>query len=133
MAEPTDHEWIWKIVAGLWAAVTALATWAWHHTHKLVDGKADGKALDALTRRVEEHTISRDMFEQHVKSDDQQLAGIAKEMDTQRANVVKLFEKIEEAVDRTEVRFSRIEQQAHDRHVQLLEAIHAVGRQGGKR
>ena len=124
--DPDAQGWMAKALAAMGVALTALATWAWNHTHKRIDGKAEMKTLDDLARRVEDHTISRGEFDQHAKSDEQQLAAIGAEIGVQRNNIGKLFDKIDEAVDRTEVRFVTIEKQSFERHVELLNAIHAL-------
>lgn len=98
--QPEDVGWLAGAVTALGAALTALGTWAWNHTHGRIrdvdlkaDGKADGKATnDEMTRH--------------------------------RDYIGKLFEKIEELGDKTEVRFTVVESKAADRHIELMKAIH---------
>ena len=119
-----------KMVAAAGGLLTIFGAWFGLHkyTHGKIDGKADMKTLDALAKRVEEYAISRDVFDQHVKSDEQQLESIGKEISVQRGNIGKLFDKIDEASDRTEVRFVTIEKQSVDRHIELLNAIHRLAK-----
>lgn len=87
-----------KIMAGLGAALAALGTWAWAHTHsriKDVEMKADSKAS-------------------------------IEEVDRHRDHIAKLFDKIAELSDKTEVRFSVMEKAGFERHIELLNAIHEL-------
>ena len=131
MSDPDTQSWLSSLVAGLGAAVAALGTWAWRHTHKLIGDKADMKSLDALTKRVEDHAITRDAFDQHTKSDEQQLGAIDKELGMQRGHIAKLFDKLEELGDKTEVRFAVMEKAGFERHVELLNAIHSINSTNG--
>ena len=92
-----DNNLVTKILGGIAAGLGALATWGWAHTHK---------RIDKMEERTEEKASNS-------------------EVNRQRDNISLLFEKISELGDKTEVRFSRVEQQAADRHVELLNAIHA--------
>jgi hypothetical protein len=102
-----------KIFGGVGAALAAISTWAWTHTHKRIDEKADKEAFDKLAAHVDAHSISRDLFEQHVANDERQLAAITDEIDKQRGHTEKIFDLVR-----------GIETQAHSRHVELLNAIH---------
>ena len=96
--QPDDVGLAAKIMAGMGAALAALGTWAWTHTHRRidkVDTKADGKAgLD--------------------------------EVDRHRDHIAKLFDKIGDLSDKTEVRFAVMEKQSFDRHIELMNAIHSI-------
>lgn len=96
MSAPDDPDILSKVTAGLGAALTALATWAWAHTHKrvdAVDAKIDGKASTV-------------------------------EVDRHRDHIAKLFDKVQELSDKTDMRFSKMESDNFSRHVELLHAIH---------
>ena len=96
--QPEDVGLAAKIMAGMGAALAALGTWAWAHTHKRieqVDKKAESKAS-------------------------------AEEVDRHRDHIAKLFDKIGELSDKTEIRFAAVESKASDRHVELLNAIHSI-------
>lgn len=98
--DPEGAGWMGAAITALGAALSALAAWAWNHTHsriKDVDGKADKKA------------------------DKDQTNG---ELIRHRDYIGKLFDKIEEMGDKTEVRFSSVEARAADRHIELMKAIH---------
>lgn len=82
--------------------------------------------VDALYSRVENHTISKDVFEEHVKADVRQFEQFGAELATQRSHIDKLFEKMEESNSETQVRFTKSDYDAHARHVDLLNAIHAL-------
>lgn len=98
--DPESAGWMTKALGAMGVALTALGTWAWNHTHsriKDVDTKADGKADAGATNG---------------------------ELTRHRDYIGKLFEKIEELGDKTEVRFSAVESKAADRHIELMKAIH---------
>jgi len=97
--QPEGHEFLATLLAGMGAAVLALATWAWYHTHNRIDGKADKEAFDSLSKQVVDHSISRDVFNEHVRSDEQQLGALTDEMKTQREHIGKIFDKIDEVKD----------------------------------
>ena len=92
-----DNSLLSKIIGVLVAVIGALTGWAWTSTHKRID-------------KMEERTEDK---------------ASNSEVNRQRDHIALLFEKISELGDKTEVRFSRVEQQAADRHVELLNAIHA--------
>ena len=97
-SNPDAQGWMAKALAGMGVALTALATWAWNHTHKRIDNvdtKADAKADNA-------------------------------EVDRHRDHIAKLFDKLEELGDKTEVRFAVMEKSGFERHVELLNAIHGI-------
>jgi len=96
--QPDDVGLAAKIMGGLGAALAAIGTWAWAHTHariKDVDMKADTKAS-------------------------------AEEVDRHRDHISKLFDKISELSDKTEIKFTVLERQSTDRHIELLNAIHSI-------
>lgn len=98
MPTPESQGWLTTLIGGLGAALAALGTWAWKHTHErldVVDKKYDSKA-------------NKEDVERH------------------RDYIARLFEKIEELGNKTEVRFAAVERQNHERHVELLNAIHAI-------
>ena len=80
--------------------MAAIGTWAWSHTHKRIDN-VDGKIEG--------------------KAD-------SEEVDRHRDHISRLFEKIEELGAKTEIRFSTVDRQAHERHIELLNAIHAIAK-----
>ena len=57
--------------------------------------KADKEAFDRLAKKVEEHSIGRDVFDEHVKSDERQLSHINTEIGVQRSHIAKIFDKLE--------------------------------------
>ena len=96
--QPDDVGLAAKIMGGLGAALAALGTWAWAHTHsriKDVDMKADTKAS-------------------------------SEEVDRHRDHIGKLFDKVQELSDKTEVRFTVMEKAGFERHIELLNAIHGL-------
>ena len=114
---PDDAGILGKLLAGAGAALAALGTWAWRHTHSRIDrvdtAKADKDAFDKLAAKVENHTISKDAFEQHVKSDERQLSDLNIQIGTQRSHIAKIFDQMRD-----------MENAAHARHVELLNAVH---------
>ena len=126
--QPEDIGFMAKMVVAGGSLLTLFGTWFGLHkyTHGKIDRKADKDAFDKLSERVEDHTISRDAFDQHSQSDERQLGAINGEMAVQRGHIAKLFDKIEELGDKTEVRFTVTEAKATDRHIELLNAIHGL-------
>jgi len=115
-----------KILGGVLAALSAAYWWMWNMTHKRIDGKAEAKAMEELAKRMEEHTITKELFDEHTKSDDKQLAAIGGELATQRTHIAKLFDRLEESNAETQIRFTKSDHDAHQRHIDLLTAIHAL-------
>lgn len=107
----------WKLLAGAGAALTALATWAWNHTHSRIkdmdDTKADRNALCNLVKKVEEHMITKEVFDQHLESDEKQLGAIDSELSVQRGHIAKIFDKLED-----------VRATIHAQHVEIINAIH---------
>ena len=111
MAVESDPSWLTNAVAGLGAAVTALATWAWKHTHKRIDD-VNNKTDTFLTN---------ESFLQHIKTRDDRLSHIDHALEKHEAVVGKLFEKLDEVADRTEVRFTVTEKENRLRHDTLVQ------------
>ena len=124
--QPEDIGLMAKMVGAAGGLLTLFGAWFGLHkyTHGKIDGKADVKALEDLADRMEKYAISKDVFEQHVRADEVALEALGKEIAVQRGNIGKLFDKIDEAVSETQMRFTTIEGRASDRHVELLNAIH---------
>jgi hypothetical protein len=117
-----------KALAVAMAALAAAWGWMLHATHQKIDGKADKEAFVNLTQRVEDHMITKAQFDEHVKSDDRQLSELNAEMGRRRDNEEKLFDAVQDLGDKTEVRFAQVESTASDRHIEMMKAIHAIGR-----
>ena len=117
-----------KMVAAAGGLVTLFGAWFGLHkyTHGKIDMKTDKELFDKLSERVEDHTISRDTFDEHARSDERQLNAINGEIAIQRGNIKDIFEKISELNDKTEVKFTVLERQSTDRHIELLNAIHSI-------
>ena len=96
---------VWKLLSAAVAALSAVVTWAWVHTHGRIE-KVDKKSDDKADRA---------------------------EVDRHRDHISKLFDKISDMDRRTEQRFMEVERISHDRHVELLGAIHEVGQATRKR
>lgn len=77
--------------------------------------KAAKAELERLCKRVESHTIGKDAFEEHVKSDERQLAALHTEIGVQRGNISKVFDKLED-----------VREDMHKGHTELLNAIHSI-------
>ena len=113
--QPEDVGIAAKIMAGMGAALAALGAWAWHHTHKRIDEKAEMKALDALAKRVEDHTISKDVFDEHAQGDTRAFNSLSDEISRQRGHVEKIFDELKE-----------VRRDMSDGHKELLNAIHGI-------
>src|SRR3990167_16968 len=96
--QPEDIGIAAKIMAGLGAALAALGTWAWAWTHRRIES-VDKKADSKAS---------------------------AEEVDRHRDHIAKLFDKISELSDKTEIKFTVLERQSTDRHIELLNAIHSI-------
>lgn len=117
-----------KVAGGLVGALSAAYWWMWNMTHKKIDGKADKEAFDALAKRIEEHMITKALFEEHTKSDEHQLGALKEEALIQRGHIAKLFDRLEESTAETQVRFTQQDTAAHQRHIDLLNAIHEIAK-----
>ena len=96
--DPDDIGLLGKLIGAMGVALTALGTWAWSHTHKRIDNVGDKLEGKAS----------------------------ADEVMVQRGHIAKLFDKVEELGDRTELRFSAQDARAHQMHIELLNAIHSL-------
>lgn len=102
-----------------------LLEWAWLGVMALGTFIFKG-VKDEITKKT-----NKEAFDHHVKENDREIVAIKEELSIQRVNASRLFEKIEEVGDKTEVRFTAEAERAHRRHVELLGAINEVGK-GGK-
>ena len=100
MSTGSDPDLWAKIAGGFGAALSALGTWAWGHTHKRID-------------KVESALISKDEFDAHIKADEKIQSTIAAELTTQRGHIGKIYDQMRDMEDK-----------GHSRHVELLNAIH---------
>ncbi len=87
MAEPADINVVAKLLDWGWAIILALGGFVWRSMEKRID-----KLEDAHSKRIDETND---------------------EVNVQRGNIAKLFDKLEEHARRSE-----------DRHHELLTAIH---------
>ena len=113
MSAPPDTGYLHSLVAGLGAALAAVGTWAWSHTHKRIDTVTDG-------------SVSQKSFDAHQKDEHEHRERMDESIAGARATQAKLFDKIQELSDKTEVRFTVNEKTAVDRHIELLNAIHQI-------
>lgn len=113
--QPEDIGFMAKMVVAAGGLLTLFGTWFGLHKYTLgkIDKKADRDAFNALAQRVEDHTISKEVFEEHTKSDKQQLVAINSEIGIQRAHVASIFNQMRD-----------MEKTGHERHIELLKAIH---------
>ena len=106
--EPQDVGMFTKIIGGLSAAVSALGIWAWGHTHKRIDEKADSLTVKNLT-----------------DARNGQIATITDEIKMQRSNIAKLFDKGADLDNKTVERFTHMEERNSQRHIDLINAINS--------
>lgn len=99
-ANGSDPDLWAKIAGGFGAALSALGTWAWGHTHKRIDA-------------IDERTITRDDFNAHVRNDEKVQGAIKGELEVQRGHIGKIYDQMRDMEDK-----------GHSRHVELLNAIH---------
>ena len=98
----TEGDVFQKIAAGVGAALAALGTWAWSHTHSRID-------------RLETRTITKEDFQMHAESDERIMGKIEEEQSTQREHIGKIFDQMRD-----------MEAKSHEQHVELLNAIHGI-------
>ena len=113
MNNPENAGWLMQIANWIWAGVLGLMAVIYKLTHTKIDGKADKEAFDRLSSRVENHTINKATFDEHVSSDEKQLASINDELGVQRGHIGKIFD-----------RMTQMDENSHSRHIELLNAIH---------
>lgn len=116
MAPGDGNEYLNLLVGGLGSSLAALSAWSWQHTHRRID------AVDKRMNVV----VTNESFAANMKSRDERLDKIDTALERQDAVTGKLFDKLEEAMDKTEVRFTLTERQNFDRHLELLKAIQNV-------
>ena len=100
-----------KIAGGFGTALAALGTWAWGHTHKRIED-AEKRVMERL-EKIENKAISRDDFDAHAHNDEKVQGSIKEELEVQRGHIGKIYDQMRD-----------MEQKGHERHVELLNAIH---------
>jgi hypothetical protein len=93
----------------LWAPLIGLIGWGWHHVNKRGDDLAAELKKSEADMRV--HVNDRHM--QSMVYIDKRALEINVEMDRQRDNVAKIFDKLE-----------MMQKRGEDRHLELLHALH---------
>lgn len=103
MSSDNDPSWIAQTIGAMGAAVTALATWAWTHTHKRINDR-----------------VEKASFKEYAKARGERLDKIDETLSRHEEITEKLFDKIEELNDQTSVKFSISEKENRIRHEALL-------------
>ena len=114
MSAPDDG-YLHALVAGLGAALLAAGTFVANYFSKRID-------------TVAENSVSQKSFDARGEAYDRRLLEINESFRDMKAVQSELFAKISDLSDNTELRFQKIEDKATDRHVELLNAIHATGK-----
>ena len=117
--DPESIGFMAKMVAALVALGSLFGTWFGMHkyTHAKIDKKANIDTLNSLDKYVRENTVTKEVFQQHSDQDDKMLRDLTKEIGTQRGHVTDIFKQMRE-----------MEKIGTDRHIELLNAIHANGK-----
>jgi len=100
-------------LGGLGAALLAAWGWIFASTHRKIDGKATKESVDRLEVAVSAHTITKDAFDQHCKSDERLFEAIVEESKLQRGHIAKIFDQMKDS-----------EEKARDRHDATMKAIY---------
>ena len=115
--QPEDIGLMAKMVVAAGGILALFGSWFGLHkyTHGKIDKKADKAAFDKLTEKVEQHTISRDVYEEHTRSDIRQLDALSSEIIRQRGHVEKIFDEIKD-----------VRQEMSNGHKELMNAINNI-------
>ncbi|HUT61933.1 MAG TPA: hypothetical protein VNA25_29190 [Phycisphaerae bacterium] len=111
----------WKTALG-GAGAALLAAWGWifASTHRKIDGKATKESVDRLEGTVSAHTITKESFEQHCKSDERLFEAIVEEAKLQRGHIAKIFDQMKDS-----------EEKSRNRHDATMTAIYNATRNSG--
>lgn len=105
MSSPEGDFWRW-LAEHLWVPFIGALGLVW----SLLTGR-----IKRLEDSVEEHTITRSEFASHAKADESALSNLRADLEQTKEDVGQLFSLVREA-----------ERNNSARHVELLNAIHAV-------
>lgn len=118
--DPGTVYWLSGIMV---TALSAGGAWAWNHTHKRIDGKADigiGDTVDKVERRITEE-VGCFRGELRRKADNE-------EMVRQRANIADLFKGQQAVRDEMHQGFQAMQKTMSDTHITILEKLNELGR-----
>lgn len=123
--DPSTVFWLAGIMV---TVIMAGGTWAWNHTHKRIDGKAESQAIAAIEKITES---IRAQIDHEVRCVRVELKQKADTDDVKKAleNIERLFEKAE--VDRKVTRdlFDKAMETQQTRHDQIMQMINRCVRQ----
>lgn len=111
MSAENDPGWMSQAIGALGVAVTALSTWAWKHTHKRID-TVEAKADSYVTMQA---------FLQHTQTRDERLDKIDAALLKHDGTAAKMFDRLDDAIAKTELRFVLTDKENRVRHEALLE------------
>jgi hypothetical protein len=113
----------------LWAIFTAfvvgLAGWAWKHTHKRIDDKADRTAHQEILDRVDgvEETIEREVKDLRLELREK---AEKEEMERLRGHIEKLYIGQGELAKTMASEFANLTQRVNDAQITLLDRINSL-------
>ena len=107
----SDPGWMTAAISALGASFTGLSTWAWLHTHK---------RIDTVESKVSGY-VTNEAFMQHTRTRDERLDRIDAALNKQEDITGKLFERLDEVMEKTELRFLTTEKENRTRHEVLLD------------
>ena len=100
-----------KILGGLGTAVAIISGWLLKHTHDKIDTKVD-----------------KDAYVDRGRTNDEKHGAVVMEIAVQRGNVAKIFDDIAEFKKDTARQFACLNTKIDEKHIDLLNAIHAAGK-----
>lgn len=103
----SDTELWQKFTEWLWAPLGGLLGVVWSQLTGKINDMKEGVS------RLEERTISRTTFEDHMETDEKVQGQLREELQVHREHIARIFEQMRD-----------IEGKAHERHIELLNAIH---------
>ena len=113
------------LASGMGVALTALATWAWNHTHKSLSAKADEaqvarieEAIRIITLRIDaEVRCARNKFETKADED---------EMVRQRGHIENLFTGQEKIRAEMNTGFINLTEKVNSSHLVLIDKLSEI-------
>ena len=106
----------WKFLDIIWAGVLGLIGVIYKFTHKRIDAVEKLSATLATTEHLNHVEAGRRA----------QVEELARSTEAYRAATERRIASIEEASVRTEARLNAMDERSSDRHIELLNAIHAM-------
>lgn len=99
----------WKsAAAGIGAVLLGAWAWVWSRLHRTLDGKVDKEAFNKLEKTVADHSITKEEFKAHAKSDERLFEQLIEEGKLHRETAAKIFDQMRDMEKTSNNQFSSL-------------------------